>query len=475
MKLKKRHLLLGITVFLYLFLVYKGNFKNSVIFEGDEWEYQAIAVNHYYGHGFLTTGRIEDIAKYKISELDTEKLHFWDSKSGKAYYRSPFYPFFLSLCYQVLGISPLPVKLFQLLLVFVAGLLLIRIGEQCWGSKGNIIGIFSFVGFVLLNYRFAEHLMPESWQLLFVSIILYSLFFHYKNRPLYSIALGVVLGISVLNKGTTLLLFPIVLIYDLYLIVTQAKLRIQNTSLFAISFLIVAYSWSFYLSKQVHAPTFISLQTNSVLLDGNNEYCIDGYWHPEWRNDSNCFYNQSHLKNKSNVEKVASFYLQNPAFLKNLTYKVEAGFHSLYSVQILLILFFSRLSVLLFNWITGNSGSNKKSTVVMQYLLPLVAFSFLLFFTGFMENIPYTFMVLLFLFVQIGILKNDIKISLKLPSHFSILILNFFIFTILFYVCNEVYTSRYVKTMEGIILLAVVYYAQSYFTESLKTFNAPKK
>ena len=90
MKLKKRHVLVGITVFLYLILVFKGNFKNSVIFAGDEWEYQAVAVNHYYGHGFLTTGRLEDTGKYKISELDIEKLHFWENKSGKAYHRSPF-------------------------------------------------------------------------------------------------------------------------------------------------------------------------------------------------------------------------------------------------------------------------------------------------------------------------------------------------------------------------------------------------
>ena len=317
--------------------------------------------------------------------------------------------------------------------------------------------------------------MPESWQLFFFSIIVYSLFLHYKNRPLYSIVLGVALGISVLNKGTTLLIFPIVLIYDLYLIVTQAKLRIQNTSLFALSFLIITCSWSFYLSKQVHAPTFISLQANSVLLDGNNEYCTDGYWHPEWRNDSNCFYHQSQQKNKSNVGKVASFYLQNPVFLKNLSYKIEAGFHSLHVVQILLILFFAKLSILLFNWITGNSGSNKRSITWILYLLLLLTFSFLFFFTSFIDNIPYTFVVLFFLIVQIGLPKNDINIFIKLPTHFTILILNFFIFTILFYVCNEVYVSRYVKTMEGIILLSALYYAQSFFPDPLSTFNTSTK
>jgi hypothetical protein len=47
--------------------------------------------------------------------------------------------------------------------------------------------------------------------------------------------------------------------------------------------------------------------------------------------------------------------------------------------------------------------------------------------------------------------------NLELPSEFFIIILNFFIFTLVFYVCNETYPSRYVRTMDGILILLSFY------------------
>ena len=60
---------------------------------------------------------------------------------------------------------------------------------------------------------------------------------------------------------------------------------------------------------------------------------------------------------------------------------------------------------------------------------------------------------LLFLFsvviYSILIIKK-LKLLIELQFPFILIFLNFFIFTIAFYVCNEVYASRFVKTMEGV-------------------------
>jgi hypothetical protein len=58
------------------------------------------------------------------------------------------------------------------------------------------------------------------------------------------------------------------------------------------------------------------------------------------------------------------------------------------------------------------------------------------------------------------------EFSIVFPVPFVIVFLNFFLFTLVFYVCNETYPSRYVKTMDGIFLLMCIYL----FYKSIRIF-----
>jgi hypothetical protein len=69
---------------------------------------------------------------------------------------------------------------------------------------------------------------------------------------------------------------------------------------------------------------------------------------------------------------------------------------------------------------------------------------------------------------------------MKLPCPFLLLFANFLIFTIVFYANDEVYPGRYVKTMEGIIILSVMYYLSillSFFLSAIRlnAFKNEKK
>ena len=363
-----------------LIALIKSDYDNHVIFTGDEWDYQSIGVNFYYGYEFLTTGRIKDSTEYKFKELNNEKIQFWESASGKkAYYRAPFYPLFICVIYKAFGINPLIVKYFQLFILILSGLLLVFIGKLAWGDSGYTIGSFSSIIFVSLNYRFAGHLMSENWQFLFLSIITICMFYHYKGNKSSSIILGITLGLSCLNKGTTFFLFPLIIIADLVYSRTKNRIHWQNMLLFAVAFTVITLLWSVYLSIERDQITYISSQTGEVLLDGNNEFCNDGLWHPEWRNIPGSFYNNDNLSGKPMILRVINFYKKNPLHLLNFPAKIKAGFASIHSFIATITLFLIFLSEYIYIK-SGAITDNRSRIACKLFTLSLFCFSILFWF-----------------------------------------------------------------------------------------------
>jgi 4-amino-4-deoxy-L-arabinose transferase-like glycosyltransferase len=410
---ERKYLIVHLSVFLFIAILIsvKGTYNNKVIFTGDEWDYQSIGVNFYYGHDFLLTGPLEQLPLYKLEKLNKGKMTFWEhSKGKKAVYRSPLYPIFICGVYKFFGVNPVIVKYIQLLLLIVSGLLLILTAKLIWGSKGLMIGYWGFVTFMILNYRYPEHLMPETWQFLFLHLILIVLLLYYSGSVKYALILGIILGISVLNKGTTFFLFPIILIYDLYYIFKKKWYHIQKTALFILGFVLITGFWSIYIYQNQRSVIYISTQGSEVLLDGNNELCGDGLWHPEWRNNNSCFYNHDHKKDNPTIIRVINFYYTYPEYLKNILAKISNG------ILVLPSFLFS-----------------------VGFLLTLLVVSFI----------------------------HRIKIPVAIPVQFVIIFMNFVIFTIVFYVCNETYSARYVKTMDGVFILFGFYC----FFEIIKIFK----
>jgi 4-amino-4-deoxy-L-arabinose transferase-like glycosyltransferase len=442
---------------MFVIALLKGDYDNKVVFTGDEWDYQSIGVNSYYGYKFLTTGRLKEADAYMFKDLDDGKIKYWENFSGRiAYYRGPFYPLFISLTYKAFGVNPIIIKYIQLFLLVVAGFLLVFIGRLAWGEKGFYIGYLSFILFVCLNYRFSFHLMPENWQFLFLSVITICLFYHYMGSRPYSVILGVILGLSCLNKGTTFLLFPIIVFTDLFYNRFKKKGHLYNMVLFALGFSVITGFWSIYVSIERNQLTFISAQTEEVLLDGNNEYCSDGLWHPEWRDRPNSFYNTDKMEDNAGVLRVINFYVKNPGYLSNFPAKIKAGFAPVYSFNALVCLYLIFLSsrIYLRSEITA---TRLKKTSFIIFALFLLAVSILFGLTsGSLSDILF-FSVVTVIFILSVVFCKKFLTELKLPFQFFIILMNFMIFTLAFYVCNETYPSRYVKTMDGIFILLTFY------------------
>lgn len=456
---KTKLILLSITfIVVFLFTLFKGDYTNKVIFTGDEWDYQSIGVNNYFGYGFLTTGRILPAETYRIDSLSPAKIKFWENFSGrKAYHRGPFYPLFVCLAYQAVGINPIIIKYFQLFLLVVSGFLLVIIGKLAWGEKGFYIGLLGFLVFVALNHRFSEHLMPENWQFLFLSLITICLFYHYRGSKMHSIVLGIILGISLLNKGTTIFLFPLIILIDLYYILFKNRNHLLNMLLFAAAVVFITGTWSVYATIQRHQFTFINTQSGEVLLEGNNEYCTDGLWHPEWKAQANSFYNTDNRDGQPGIVRVVNFYYSNPQYISNFAAKIKQGFSPIYSFIALISLYSVLISwlVLFKAKFQPNIGSR-----LPAYTIAILLLGFSCFF-GFCSKsihaLQFSYVVAGMFFLSAIFYRRLLKVPVTIPLPFVIVFLNFFVFTLAFYVCNETYLSRYVKTMDGIFILTDLY------------------
>lgn len=458
LKTGKLILLPGTAILVFVIVSILCDYDNSVVFTGDEWDYHSIGVNTYYGYEFPTTGRLKETSLYKFTELDEGKIRFWEGFSGiKAYYRVPFYPLFVSIIYKCVGVNPIIIKYIQLFLLVMSGLMLVLIGRMAWGERGFFIGYLSFIVFVCLNYRFTTHLMPENWQLLFLSVITACLFTHYKGSFMYSALLGLTLGLSCLNKGTTFFLFPIIIVADLLFWRIKNKSHWKNMVLFAVSFTVITGLWSIYVSHERNQLTFLSAQTDEVLLDGNNEYCIDGLWHPEWRDKPDSWYKTDNLENKSGILRVINFYMKNPRYVSNIPAKFKAGFATVYSLIAMICLYLLLLGTAIYRESTFPVAGLKRTSLRIGALL-LMCFSICFgFFSGSFNEIVF-FSVVTLIFVLSVVFGRRLVKELKLPYEFYIILLNFLIFTLAFYVCNETYPSRYVKTMDGIFILSGFYF-----------------
>ena len=457
--MKTKILILLTSSFIVIYIIFSiiSDFDNNVVFTGDEWDYQSIGVNSFYDHEFLTTGRLEETEVYRFTELDDGKIRFWEGFSGsKAYHRVPFYPAFVSLTYKLFGIKPVVIKYIELFILILSGLLLVLIGKMAWGEKGFYIGYLSFITFVAFNYRYPAHLMPENWQFLFLSLITVSLLFHYRGSKVYSGILGLTLGLSCLNKGTTFFLFPLIIVADLSCRRIRNNGHWKNLVIFISGFVFITGLWSVYTSIERNQLTFLSTQTGDVLLDGNNEYCKDGLWHPEWRDRPDSWYNNDNPENKSGAIRVVNFYISNPEFVSNLMAKFKSGFAPVQSfiAMISFYLVFLAFSICRKLSLDGTSCKLPAKKIIFLFLICLaICFAFL---PGLFNN--FLFFSAIALIFSLSVLWGKcLTKNLELPSEFFIIILNFFIFTLVFYVCNETYPSRYVRTMDGILILLSFY------------------
>jgi 4-amino-4-deoxy-L-arabinose transferase-like glycosyltransferase len=318
----------------FYFIVFgiTADLKNTASFGGDTWEYQSMAVNFAKGYGIQKFGGLEAFDTYKFEHLTTLPPYYNDffARAGNYdFVRTPAYPLFLGIVYKLFGINPAVAKVLQLLMLVVIAASLPFIGYQYWGTSGFVSGIPAGALYLATNYKLAEHILTESLIAFSVFLILVAFILYEEQEETFTACLlGGFLGFALLVKGS--LVFLPILTYGVVLISAIIKRdpgKLKLLFAMTISTAIVVLPWSIYASTKTGRFIFLSIQGSTAILDDNNEFCVDGGWHPEWVNNKTAMYNTDGIDKKHALEKVINFYWHNPMLLPRcMSQKFLKGF-----------------------------------------------------------------------------------------------------------------------------------------------------
>jgi hypothetical protein len=147
------------------------------------------------------------------------------------------------------------------------------------------------------------------------------------------------------------------------------------------------------------------------------------------------------------------FYFKNPNNLSIFLKKISTSFISQISINILLVMILIYLSLNIINYILVFSTYKAKFTIYIIAIGTIVSCYYILYHLD--KNLLAIAVLIISLIPAFQLFRKK-HYPLILPFPLSAVICNFIIFALVFYSCNEVYASRYVKTMEGITLLSIL-------------------
>lgn len=308
-----------------------ADLRDTAIFGGDTWEYQSMGVNFAKGHGIQKFGGLEPFHTYKFEtpSLLPPYYNYFIRAGYQTFYRTPAYPLFLGVVYQLFGVSPRIAKSLQLLMLVIIAASLPFIGNHYWGRSGFIGGLGAGGFYLATNYRLAEVILTESLAAFAVFLVLLA-FMAYEQRKgvITAAALGISLGFALLVKGT--LIFLPILTGSMILvgaIMNRDRNELERLLVITAAAILIVAPWSFYVNAKSERLVLLATQEGSQLLSDNNEFCTDGRWHPEWRAKKDSFYNTDGIDRARYLTKVVNFYWHHPALLPRcMTAKFIAGF-----------------------------------------------------------------------------------------------------------------------------------------------------
>jgi hypothetical protein len=438
---------------LFLFNIFfyfkKAKFDDTAFFGGDTWEYQSMAVNWAKGYG-LKTGGIESYENYKFDNhygnpqnAGIEGYKTWktigDNGGIQNFFRTPGYPFFLGLIYKVFGVHPLIAKQIQLILLIIIGSFLPLIGFNYWGKIGFLSGLISNFNFLNNYYQtIPNEILTESLInfSMFTIVICYILFEKKKNQ-IIALFFGSTMGISLLIKGSNVFIPLLFFVYFLSQIIYR-KMKLILLIFFTIGILSVIVPWSVFATIKSNKLIFFSTQGDDVLLDGNNEFSIDGNWHTEgYSTKGNTYYHQPQIEKLPTILKLASFYKDYSEIIPKMMFnKLKVGFDSFIFLKISLLFIIYNFLVKFVNFLKNQKTKNTVTT-----LTTILLFS-ILFQNIFQPTLAYPFKTYFLKLFQAPVLIESIfifyiflfkKIQLEIPITFKILFANFLFITLAFF------------------------------------------
>lgn len=457
---------ISLSIFLFvvcsIFYLNKIRFKNEVWFGGDSSFYHMMAVNYARGHGLMKIGIFGDyVDDYKFQAKIDESYQTRfnnDLQAGKeggyfSFYHTPGYIFFLGMIYKIFGVSPIIVKQIQLLMIIATACVLPLLGYYYWKRSGLIAGLLG-IGIYLNNYAknippgtgtaYPNKILTEGLNSIFLLLFILAFIYWQKNKKTINVlGLGLIVGLNILIKGSTIFLPLIVIIYLIWQVIKKIIKWPQVTG-FILGIILVITPWSIYASKISGQKVIISTQGPEVILQGNNEYSLDGRWHREgFLNEAKLakanyipFYNQPEIAPLPVYKKLFSFYVAYSEFIPRIFLnKINRGFKGFESFTLALILINYNLLIRLFKHLLNRLKVELNFKIAFVMALPLISLaSYCLinwpnWLMNIAKNVNLWLLGLLLLLIANKIVIKE-KINLNIPTPFLFLFLNFLFLTL---------------------------------------------
>jgi len=378
-----------------------NTFSDTVLFGGDQWEYQSLAVNLLNGHGYRFGG-IEPLEEYKFDYTSRFKT-FFDTETHYSFYRTPGYPFFLKTIYQFCGVHPRVVKKFQLIMIVISACLMPLVCYYYFGFMGIISGTISsflFMKYFCSDFR-AGSILTESLILFSVLVWMISLIFWEKNPSNFRVfILGIISGLLLLVKGSTIFMpFTFILfLFGYYR--SLGKSKFLQIIIYSLSVVLTIAPWSIYASLKSNKVILLSTQGDVMLVDYHNKQAaLTGEWSTNWpTNDANLkyiFFNRPDGSTKKNVLTALNFYKEDPSMIF-VSIKNKIKFATQYRPIKMCLIFF--LLYLLISFVTSRFKSDYIFKSIPTYSIIIFINIFLLtiiFYGSRRMLVPYMYFLLM--------------------------------------------------------------------------------
>ncbi|MFL5735012.1 MAG: hypothetical protein ACJ78Q_17780 [Chloroflexia bacterium] len=264
---------------------YMGNIVET---SGDQHEYERLAVNLAYGHGF-SQAIVEPLATYHLETawpVGRELVERYgngarDPVAQPVFYRAPGWPMLLALVYRIVGVEPLAGRLLAAALAWGTAVLLLLSGRALAGWVGTLAGGLAGVLFMhqhVLEPNFmSEDFMTEPAASFWATLVAF-LMVLYSRRPRRALllALGAALLALVFTRSNFALVAPPLFAYVYFRGKRAGQVDWHGIWSAAAIIALPFIAWAAYAS--IASGQFVPFTTQNALAfpQYNNEQVLEG-------------------------------------------------------------------------------------------------------------------------------------------------------------------------------------------------------